>query len=279
MSEYYFTKDELYHHGIKGQKWGIRRFQNPDGSLTAAGKERYTFSDKDKARYQQLKSKRIKNQFQATEQIRLHNKQQRLKNLSKEDMQKEIKEHDAQVAKNKEKLKKAAIIGVAVAGTALAAYGAYKVGKLKIDRANAIIEGRKLCTKQIADNERELYKQAFDFYQAKDRLPEDRPVNRISDPSDLYPKMLRKDMLRAQKNMTYATKSYNEADKASKSNNFNKLKTAYKYAKEGSKNKKEYNDLLENANNWIDRDRNKRSFYSSKDPIDISLRRRSNKRR
>lgn len=32
---------ELYHHGIKGQKWGIRRFQNPDGSLTAAGQKRY----------------------------------------------------------------------------------------------------------------------------------------------------------------------------------------------------------------------------------------------
>ena len=34
---------ELYleHHGIKGQKWGIRRFQNKDGSLTAAGEKRY----------------------------------------------------------------------------------------------------------------------------------------------------------------------------------------------------------------------------------------------
>ena len=31
----------LYHHGIKGQKWGVRRFQNTDGSYTAAGKERY----------------------------------------------------------------------------------------------------------------------------------------------------------------------------------------------------------------------------------------------
>ena len=34
-------QDELYHHGIKGQKWGVRRFQNKDGSLTPAGKERY----------------------------------------------------------------------------------------------------------------------------------------------------------------------------------------------------------------------------------------------
>ena len=33
--------DYLAHHGIKGQKWGVRRFQNSDGSLTAAGKQRY----------------------------------------------------------------------------------------------------------------------------------------------------------------------------------------------------------------------------------------------
>ena len=33
---------ELYHYGIKGQKWGVRRFQNEDGSLTNAGKVRYS---------------------------------------------------------------------------------------------------------------------------------------------------------------------------------------------------------------------------------------------
>ena len=36
---------ELYHHGVKGQRWGIRRYQNPDGSLTPAGKQRYLNSD------------------------------------------------------------------------------------------------------------------------------------------------------------------------------------------------------------------------------------------
>ena len=36
---------ELYHYGIKGQKWGVRRYQNPDGSLTAKGKKRYGLGD------------------------------------------------------------------------------------------------------------------------------------------------------------------------------------------------------------------------------------------
>lgn len=35
------TNDYLAHHGIKGQKWGIRRYQNPDGTMTEEGKARF----------------------------------------------------------------------------------------------------------------------------------------------------------------------------------------------------------------------------------------------
>ena len=37
--------NEIYHHGVKGMKWGVRRFQNTDGSLTAEGRKRYSAND------------------------------------------------------------------------------------------------------------------------------------------------------------------------------------------------------------------------------------------
>ena len=44
----YNNTNELYHFGIKSQKWGVRRYQNEDGTLTPAGKKRYSRDAREK---------------------------------------------------------------------------------------------------------------------------------------------------------------------------------------------------------------------------------------
>jgi vacuolar-type H+-ATPase subunit H len=50
---------ELYHHGILGQKWGVRRYQNADGSLTAAGQRHVKQIEKKDVKWAEKNEKKI----------------------------------------------------------------------------------------------------------------------------------------------------------------------------------------------------------------------------
>ena len=63
------VNNEIYHHGILGQKWGVRRFQNADGSLTSAGQKR---REKRDAKWAKKKSNKITAQAQKKNQKALN---------------------------------------------------------------------------------------------------------------------------------------------------------------------------------------------------------------
>ena len=94
--------DSLSHHGIKGQRWGIRRFQNPDGTWTEAGKVRYGDDGSDG-------------------DGRLN---------SGSDRKRRVSGSNTQDVARKEKIKKAVKTAAIVVGGALAVYGTYKLSQV-----------------------------------------------------------------------------------------------------------------------------------------------------
>lgn len=80
--------NELYHYGVKGMKWGVRRYQNKDGSLTSAGKKRAE-KQEDRSRTKQRKSD-LKNRRRLSDK----DLDQKINRLKKEKQFKELAEED-----------------------------------------------------------------------------------------------------------------------------------------------------------------------------------------
>lgn len=81
-------EEMLEHHGIKGMRWGIRRYQNPDGSRTALGKKRESSrNDKEKkARKADAKNRRTMSDVDLKKRVERMKLEKEYKNLVDEDI-------------------------------------------------------------------------------------------------------------------------------------------------------------------------------------------------
>lgn len=66
----FIRESDLAHHGIKGQKWGVRRFQNEDGSLTSAGKNRYAGGEAGGKQLSRSEKRSIRKEYRVAQRAR-----------------------------------------------------------------------------------------------------------------------------------------------------------------------------------------------------------------
>ena len=139
----------LAHHGIKGQKWGIRRFQNPDGTRTPLGKKRERNNEVDHDTL--IKSTNAKELYKNRDQLSDRELQDRLNRLRNEDAlaqmagEKKKTQNGQNMAKkvlSKIGEKTAEAIAVAIVGaTVTPMIGSLKNGKVIKDAVDTVKTG------------------------------------------------------------------------------------------------------------------------------------------
>ena len=121
------SDNDLYHWGIKGMKWGVRRYQNKDGSLTPAGRKRRR--DDYHEDYNKAHDKKSVKQMSDSE---LRSRNNRL----------QMEKQYADLTRKKNKGKAVLTALIATAGTITAAQNAYKVykdvGKAALDKIGPV---------------------------------------------------------------------------------------------------------------------------------------------
>lgn len=129
--------DELYHFGVKGMKWGVRRYQNEDGSLTSLGKKRNQMrSDRKIAKKRQTTSNIVNAEYSRREfedaktRLKLENqtkKSKRQQDLEKKYLKQGFTKDEAEIkAYNRAKTETILKVAGGIALASAAAYVAYK---------------------------------------------------------------------------------------------------------------------------------------------------------
>ena len=125
------NENELYHFGVKGMKWGVRR--NRSSFVSTSGPKRLPGTYASDGNGWTAKAKRLPGAIVKKDGYDKSRTPKGVASLTSQKSGKSKQKVTANTpeakAARKEKLKKAAKVGAAVAGTALAAYGVYKVSK------------------------------------------------------------------------------------------------------------------------------------------------------